>query len=112
MDGEAAVKNKGHKVDSSNTRLQPMAVPADKPVRLRGEVEPWADPLQHKGRDSPLPVQPPSVPPRPAQIPAMRSFYNQVQRMKLDVATVAPVHGKPVPWSTFMTALGPAAKTN
>ena len=50
--------------------------------------------------------------PKPAQIPAMRSFYNQVQRMKLDVATVAPVHGKPVPWSTFMTALGPAAKTN
>ena len=50
--------------------------------------------------------------PKPAQMPAMRSFYNQVQRMKLDVATVAPVHGKPVPWSTFMTALGPAAKTN
>jgi flavorubredoxin len=49
--------------------------------------------------------------PKPAQIPAMRSFYNQVQRMKLDVATVAPVHGKPVPWSTFMTALGPT-KTN
>ena len=51
-------------------------------------------------------------PPKSAQIPAMRSFYTQVQRMKLDVATVAPVHGKPVPWSTFMTALGPAAKTN
>jgi glyoxylase-like metal-dependent hydrolase (beta-lactamase superfamily II) len=51
-------------------------------------------------------------PPRASQLPAMRSFYNQIQRMKLDVATVAPVHGKPVPWSTFMTALGPAAKTN
>ena len=50
--------------------------------------------------------------PKPAQMPAMRSFHNQVQRMKLDVATVAPVHGKPVPWSTFMAALGPAAKTN
>jgi len=50
--------------------------------------------------------------PKPAQIPSMRSFYNQVQRMKLDVGTVAPVHGKPVPWSTYMTALGPAAKTN
>jgi glyoxylase-like metal-dependent hydrolase (beta-lactamase superfamily II) len=48
--------------------------------------------------------------PRPAQIPAMRSFHNQVQRMKLDVATVAPVHGKPVPWSTFMSALGPGVK--
>jgi hypothetical protein len=49
--------------------------------------------------------------PKPAQVPAMRSFYNQVRRMKLDVATVAPVHGKPVPWSAFLTALGPA-KTN
>ena len=51
-------------------------------------------------------------PPRASQLPAMRSFYNQVQRMKLDIATVAPVHGKPVPWNTFVTALGPAAKTN
>jgi glyoxylase-like metal-dependent hydrolase (beta-lactamase superfamily II) len=50
-------------------------------------------------------------PPRQAQLPAMRSFYNQVQRMKLDVQTIAPVHGKPVPWSTFLTALGPG-KTN
>ena len=44
-------------------------------------------------------------PPRAAQLPAMRSFYNQVQRMKLDVETVAPVHGRPVPWSQFMIAL-------
>jgi glyoxylase-like metal-dependent hydrolase (beta-lactamase superfamily II) len=51
-------------------------------------------------------------PPRQAQMPAMRSFFNQVQRMKLDVATVAPVHGEPVPWSTFVAAVGPAAKTN
>ena len=51
-------------------------------------------------------------PPRAAQMPAMRSFLNQVQRMKLDVATVAPVHGKPVPWSAFMDAMGAAAKTN
>jgi len=51
-------------------------------------------------------------PARAAQLPAMRSFLNQVQRMKLDVGTVAPVHGKPVPWNTFMDAVGPAAKTN
>jgi hypothetical protein len=25
-----------------------------------------------------------------------RSLFNQVQRMKLDVATLAPVHGRPV----------------
>jgi hypothetical protein len=35
----------------------------------------------------------------------MRSLYNQVERMTLDVATVAPVHGTPVPWSTFTAAL-------
>jgi hypothetical protein len=44
-------------------------------------------------------------PPRPAQLPAMRSLANQVARMKLDVETVAPVHGNPVPWSTFQAAL-------
>jgi glyoxylase-like metal-dependent hydrolase (beta-lactamase superfamily II) len=50
--------------------------------------------------------------PRPAQLPAMRSFMNQVQRMKLNVATVAPVHGKPAPWSTFSDALATVSKTN
>jgi hypothetical protein len=28
-----------------------------------------------------------------------------VARMKLAIETLAPVHGKPVPWSTFETAL-------
>jgi glyoxylase-like metal-dependent hydrolase (beta-lactamase superfamily II) len=51
-------------------------------------------------------------PPRTAQLPAMQSFLNQVQRMKLDVATVAPVHGKPVPWSTFMEAMKAVPKTD
>jgi glyoxylase-like metal-dependent hydrolase (beta-lactamase superfamily II) len=51
-------------------------------------------------------------PPRIAQLPAMRSFNNQVQRMQLQVDTVAPVHGAPVPWSTFVQALGAMAKTN
>ena len=44
-------------------------------------------------------------PPKTAQLPAMRSLANQVSRMKLDVETLAPVHGKPVPWSTFQAAL-------
>jgi glyoxylase-like metal-dependent hydrolase (beta-lactamase superfamily II) len=44
-------------------------------------------------------------PPRASQLPAMRSLANQVERMKLDVATLAPVHGTPVPWSTFAAAL-------
>jgi hypothetical protein len=50
--------------------------------------------------------------PRPAQLPAMRSLYNQVQRMNLDVTTVAPVHGEPVPWSTFLRALESLEGTN
>ena len=41
--------------------------------------------------------------------PAMSSLWNQVKRMKLDVTTLAPVHGKPVPWSDFEKAMGPAA---
>lgn len=44
-------------------------------------------------------------PPRPAQLPSMRTLANQVERMGLDVTTLAPVHGKPVPWSTFQAAL-------
>jgi glyoxylase-like metal-dependent hydrolase (beta-lactamase superfamily II) len=51
-------------------------------------------------------------PPRAAMMPAMQSFLNQVQRMKLDVSTVAPVHGKPVPWSTFMEAMKAVPKTD
>ena len=38
--------------------------------------------------------------------PSMRSFYDQIQRMKLDVATVAPVHGQPVPYAEFIKAMG------
>ena len=44
-------------------------------------------------------------PPRAAQLPAMRTFATQVARLKLDVQTVAPVHGKPVPWGAFQSAL-------
>ena len=45
-----------------------------------------------------------------APTPAMRSLFNQVQRMKLEVATLAPVHGRPVPWSAFVSAMGAAAR--
>ena len=48
-------------------------------------------------------------PPRRPPTPAMRSFWNQVKRMKLDVTTIAPVHGRPVPWSDFVKAMGGAA---
>jgi glyoxylase-like metal-dependent hydrolase (beta-lactamase superfamily II) len=48
--------------------------------------------------------------PRRGQLPAMRSLLNQVQRMKLNVATIAPVHGRPVPWSAFTDAVANLAK--
>jgi glyoxylase-like metal-dependent hydrolase (beta-lactamase superfamily II) len=47
--------------------------------------------------------------PRPAQLPAMRSLATQVARLKLEVDTLAPVHGKPVPWSAFTAALNALA---
>ena len=44
--------------------------------------------------------------PRRSQLPSMRSFRNQVERMGLEVSTVAPVHGEPVSWADFEAALG------
>jgi hypothetical protein len=35
----------------------------------------------------------------------MRSLHTQVERMHLDVETLAPVHGEPVPWGDFLAAL-------
>ena len=51
-------------------------------------------------------------PPRAAQLSAMRGLNNQVRRMKLDVRTLAPVHGQPVPWSEFVTALNSLERAN
>ncbi len=36
----------------------------------------------------------------------MRSFFNQIQRMSLDIDTIAPTHGDPVPYSAFVDAMG------
>jgi hypothetical protein len=48
-------------------------------------------------------------PPKAAQLPAMRTLAAQVERMQLDVATLAPVHGAPVRWGAFEAALGALA---
>lgn len=47
----------------------------------------------------------PGAPP-PAADPAHRSFYNHVQRLGLDVATIVPIHGHAVPWSDFLNVVG------
>jgi len=39
--------------------------------------------------------------------PASRTFYNNVQRLKLDVTTIAPIHGGRVyPWADFAKFAG------
>jgi glyoxylase-like metal-dependent hydrolase (beta-lactamase superfamily II) len=48
--------------------------------------------------------------PPPAQpTQAMKTLFNSVKLMNLDVAQIVPVHGKPVPWSDFVKAMGKAA---
>ena len=39
-----------------------------------------------------------------------RTFYNNVQRLKLDVTTIAPIHGgRTYPWADFARFVGTAA---
>jgi hypothetical protein len=49
-------------------------------------------------------------PPPATPTPAMTTLYHEMRILGLDVATIAPVHGKPVPFGDFMKAMGPAAK--
>ena len=39
----------------------------------------------------------------------MTTFYRTMRALNLDVATIAPVHGRPVPMSAFIKAMGTAA---
>jgi hypothetical protein len=45
------------------------------------------------------------VPLPAAPTPANQSLFNQIQRLKLDVATIVPIHGKPVTWREFMEVI-------
>ena len=49
-------------------------------------------------------------PPPAAPTPAMTTLYHEMRMLNLDVATIAPIHGKPVPMAAFMKAMGSAAK--
>jgi len=40
----------------------------------------------------------------------MTTFYRTMRTLSLDVATIAPVHGRPTPIGAFIKAMGPAAK--
>jgi glyoxylase-like metal-dependent hydrolase (beta-lactamase superfamily II) len=42
--------------------------------------------------------------------PSARTFYNNVQRLKLDVQTIAPIHGgRTYPWADFAKYVSAAA---
>jgi glyoxylase-like metal-dependent hydrolase (beta-lactamase superfamily II) len=49
-------------------------------------------------------------PPPAKPTPAMRSFFNQIQRMSLDIETIAPTFGPPVPYAKVVEAMGDDAK--
>ena len=47
--------------------------------------------------------------PLPAKPTAdMQSLFTAVTRLKLDVAQIVPIHGKPIPWSDFAKLFAPA----
>jgi glyoxylase-like metal-dependent hydrolase (beta-lactamase superfamily II) len=35
-----------------------------------------------------------------------RAFYDNVRQLGLDISTIAPIHGRAVPWSDFMKVVG------
>jgi glyoxylase-like metal-dependent hydrolase (beta-lactamase superfamily II) len=43
-----------------------------------------------------------------APTPANRTFLDNVRKLKLDVAQIVPIHGKPVPWSEFLKVMNAA----
>jgi len=46
--------------------------------------------------------------PRPAApTQAHRALYEQVRRLGLDVTTIVPIHGRPVPWTDFARLVAP-----
>ena len=55
--------------------------------------------------DAFTPGPPNSSPPAQAN-PFTVNLYENVQRLKLDVAQVAPIHGRLVPWSELLKAIG------
>ena len=40
---------------------------------------------------------------------ANRAFYNNVRQIGLDISTIAPIHGRAVPWKDFLNFMGESA---
>jgi len=49
---------------------------------------------------------PPNAPPPAEPSPFAVNLYENVVRLKLDVAQIAPIHGRVVPWSELLKAIG------
>jgi glyoxylase-like metal-dependent hydrolase (beta-lactamase superfamily II) len=49
---------------------------------------------------------PPNAPPDFPRCCDARNLYDNVQRLKLDVATIVPIHGVPAPWESFLSFIG------
>lgn len=45
------------------------------------------------------------MPPAPPTA-AAKTFLNNIRRLKLDVSTIAPIHGSVIPWSEFLKIMG------
>lgn len=52
------------------------------------------------------PEPPPNAPPDFARCCDARNFHDNVQRLRLDVQTIVPIHGVPASWDSFLTYLG------
>jgi glyoxylase-like metal-dependent hydrolase (beta-lactamase superfamily II) len=52
------------------------------------------------------PEPPQNAPPDFPRCCDARNLYDTVQRLKLDVLTIVPIHGVPVSWDSFLTYLG------
>ena len=51
----------------------------------------------------PLPNAPPMV---PVAMGFANNLYDNLQRLKLDVSQIAPLHGNVAQWSDFLKAIG------
>jgi glyoxylase-like metal-dependent hydrolase (beta-lactamase superfamily II) len=58
------------------------------------------------------PAQPNAVPPTGVAAAEPLNLWNNLQRLKLDVATIVPLHGRLVPFADFERAIGQSATTH
>jgi glyoxylase-like metal-dependent hydrolase (beta-lactamase superfamily II) len=48
---------------------------------------------------------PPAGTPAPSPTAAAKTFLNNVRRLKLDISTLAPIHGPAIPWGDFVRVM-------